>query len=273
MGAMLDAAWNGAVFAPPTRVDIASIEAAILGQLRALITGIEIAHYPDRPESWRMTHRVGAALVMYKGAEYGGLLDTAAVIQERKLEFEIALLMRDLGWSVGGATAGPSPGAYAMIESIRNALTGFRAPGCGKMHPVREKFVERDKQGGVWSYALTFHLTTPAVEASTTENFPLFVRGLAMEEGGETSIAVGAASYTFDSNGRVTLANGNVFAVSVIAQGGVARRLGVDFTVDRVNGIVAAMSGGAIAPGETVQIAYQRGEVAIATAGQNAPTN
>ena len=141
------------------------------------------------------------------------------------------------------------------------------------MHPVREKFVERDKQGGVWTYALTFHLATPAVEVSTTENFPLFIRGVAMEEGGETSIAVGAASYTFDSNGRVTLAHGNVFAVSVIAQGGIARRIGVDFTVDRVNGIVATVAGGAIAAGETVQIGYQFGEVAIATAGEGSPTN
>jgi hypothetical protein len=125
----------------------------------------------------------------------------------------------------------------------------------------------------VWSYALTFHLTTPAVEASTTENFPLFIRGLAMEEGGETSIAVGAAAYTFDTNGRVTLAHGNVFAVRVTAQNGAARLAGVDFTVDRVNGIIAELPGGAIAVGDTVQIAYQFAEMAIATAGQIAPTN
>lgn len=273
MGAMLDAAWDGAVFAPPTRIDIEAIESAILGQLRSQISGIEIAHYPDRPESWRMTHRVGAALVMYKGAEYGALLDTAAIIQERRLQFEIALMMRDLGWSVGGAPSGPSPGAYAMIESIRAALTGFRAPGCRKMHPVKEKFVERDKQGGVWIYALTFQLTTPAVEASTVEDFPLFIKGIAMEEGGETPVAAGAAGYTFDSNGEMRLPNGNVFAVSVTGPGGVALRVGVDFTVDRVNGIIAATAGGAITAGEAVQIAYQFADEAIAISGQSAPTD
>ena len=120
------------------------------------INSIEIAHYPDRPETWRLTHRVGAALVMYKGAQYGELLDTAAIIQERKLEFEIAVMMRDLGWAVGGDPSGPSPGAYAIIEAIRTALTGYRIPGCRKMYPVREKFVKRDKQGGVWTYASTF---------------------------------------------------------------------------------------------------------------------
>src|ERR1700730_10382775 len=153
MGAMLDAPWAVATFAPPTPLDIATIENAIVTQLRSQISSIEIAHYPDRPETSRMTHRIGTPLVIYKGAQYGDLLDTAAVIQERKLEFEVSVMMRDLGWSVGGDASGPSPGAYAIIESIRRALTGFEVPGCRKMYPLREKFVKRDKQGGVWTYS------------------------------------------------------------------------------------------------------------------------
>ena len=148
MGVMLDGPWNGVTFSPPTAIDIATIEDAIVTQLRSQISLIEIAHYPDSPETWRLTHRLGAALVMYKGAQYGELLDTAAVIQERKLEFEIAVMMRDLGWAVGGDASGPSPGAYAIIESIRAALTRYQIAGCRKMYPVREKFVKRDKQGG-----------------------------------------------------------------------------------------------------------------------------
>src|SRR5258708_14564476 len=117
MGVMLDAPWNGVVFAPPTAIDIATIQEAIVTQLRSQISSIEIAHYPDKPETWRMTHRVGAALVMYKSAEYGDLHDTAAIIQQRKLEFEISIMMRDLGWAVG------NPRAYTIIEAIRTALT------------------------------------------------------------------------------------------------------------------------------------------------------
>ncbi len=273
MGAMLDAPWNGTVFTPPTAIDIATIEAAIVNQLRAQIDSIEIAHYPDRPETWRLTHRVGAALVMYKGAQYGDLLDTAAIIQERKLEFEIAVMMRDLGWAVGGDPSGPSPGAYAIIESIRTALTGYLIPGCRKMHPVREKFVKRDKQGGVWTYASTFALSTVAVEASQPDDFPLFIKGIALEEGGQTSITVGAAAYTFNSSLQIQLPHGNVFAVSITAAGGAALLQGVNFSVDRADGIVTAFSGGAISAGETVQIAYSYAEEAIATAGQSDPTN
>ena len=62
-------------------------------------------------------------------------------------------MMRDLGWAVGGDPSGTSPGAYAIIEAIRTALTGYLIPGCRKMYPLREKFVKRDKQGGVWIYA------------------------------------------------------------------------------------------------------------------------
>ncbi len=273
MGVMLDAPWNGVVFAPPTAIDIATIEDAIVNQLRSQISSIEIAHYPDRPETWRMTHRVGAALVMYKGAEYGDQLDTAAIIQERKLEFEISVMMRDLGWAVGGDASGPSPGAYAIIEGIRTALTGFLIPGCRKMYPVREKFVKRDKQGGVWTYSSTFALSTVAVEASQPDDFPLFIKGVALEEGGQTTITVGASAYTFNSNLQVMLSQGNVFAVSITAPGGAALIQGTDFSIDRANGIVTAIPGGAISAGETVQIAYAYAEEAIATAGQSEPTN
>jgi hypothetical protein len=273
MGAMLDAPWAGAVFAPPTPTDIATIEAAIITQLRSQINLIEIVHYPDRPETWRMTHRVGAALVIYKGAQYGDLLDTAAVIQERKLEFEVAVMMRDLGWAVGGDGSGPSPGAYAIIESIRAALTGFRVAGCRKMYPVSEKFLKRDKQGGVWTYASIFALTTMAVEGPHLDGFPLFIKGVGLEEAGQTSITVGAAAYTFDSTGKVQLPQGNVFALGITGPGGAALAQGTDFTVDRANGIVAALPGGAISAGETVQIAYAYAEEAIAAIGQSAPTN
>ncbi len=270
---MLDRPWNGVSFAPPTAIDIATIENAILAQLRANINTIEIAHYPDRPETWRMTHRVGAALVIYKGSLYGDLLATDAVIQERNLEFDVALMMRDLGWSVGGDAAGPSPGAYAMIERVRSLLSGFVVPGCRKMRPVREKFVERDKKGGVWTYALTFAITTLAVEGPPIQNFPLFIRGVALEEGGQTTITVGAASYTFDSTGKILLPNTNVFAVNMTAIGGAQLTEGTDFTVDRSDGIIAAIAGGAISPNQTVQIAYAYAEEAVATNGDTAPTN
>lgn len=272
MGAMLDAPWTGAAFAPPTAIDIATVEAAIVAQLQSAVGGIEIAHYPSRPESYRMTHRVGAALVMYKGAQYGEQLDTAAIIQERRLAFEVTVMMRDLGWSYGGAAGGPDPGAYAILESIRAALTGFRVPGCRKMRPVRERFIKRDRQGGVWIYAIGFELSTVAVEASPADNFPLFIKGIAQEEGGQTAITVGAAQFTFNANGQIQLPHTNVFAATVTAAGGAQLAEGTDYSLDGVNGIVTALAGGAAAAGETVSIAYSYAENVVAVAGQSAPS-
>ena len=125
----------------------------------------------------------------------------------------------------------------------------------------------------MWTYSSTFALSTVAVEASQPDNFPLFIKGIALEDGGESTITVGASAYTFNSSLQVQLPQGNVFAVSVTGPSGVALIQGADFAVDRADGIVTGLPGGAITAGDTVQIAYAYGEVAIATAGQTAPTN
>jgi hypothetical protein len=261
----LDAPWVGQKFAPPTALDIATIELAIVTRLRSAITTVEVGHFPDDPEAYRLTHRIGAALVRYEGGKYGPLLDTAAVVQERRLEFAITLMMRDLGWSFGGAADGPSPGAYAMLEAVRATLTGFVVPGCGKTFPVRERFVKRDKQGGVWIYALVFALTTVSVEASTADNFPLFIRGVAQEQGGLTVISIAAAPYTFNLNDQVQLPNGNVSAIAVTNFASNAPYSGgIDYTIDSVNGILTRIASGALPAGATVNIAFSYAETVIA---------
>jgi hypothetical protein len=63
MGATLDSPWVGQGFSPPTPLDIGTIETALVNQLVAQISEIEIVHFPDKPEAYRMTHRIGSALV------------------------------------------------------------------------------------------------------------------------------------------------------------------------------------------------------------------
>jgi hypothetical protein len=273
MAATLDSPWAGTNFTPPTAIDIATIETAIVAQLAAQVGGIEIAHYPDRPESYRLTHRVGAALVQYLGAKYGAMLDTAAIIQERTMEFGVTVMVRDLGWSYGGEPGGPSPGAYAILEAVRAALTGFRIPGCRKIYPRSERFVERDKQGGVWIYQISFGLSTVAVEPSATDNFPLFVRGVAMEEGGQSQVTLAPAPFTFSAGGTIQLPNGNLTAVVVTAAGGAVLVPGTDYSLDAVNGIITALAGGAASAGETVQVGYTYADQVIATAGESSPSD
>jgi hypothetical protein len=278
MGVTLDSPWAGQTFAPPTPLDIATIESAIAAQLRGQVNAIEIAQFPDKPAAYRLTHRIGAALVAWRGATYGALIDTAAVVQARRLEFEVTLLVRDLGWSFGADPSGPNPGAYALLEAIRAALTGFRVPGCRKMFPLREQFLGRDPQGGVWTWSAVYALETMALEASTQNNFPIFIKGLALEEGGQTVRVVTRTAYTFNAQAQIQLPVGNVANLVVTPfEGGNPYLAGTDYTLDAVNGIITQLVGGAIAPLATVDVAYSYSETVTAIAGGSssptAPTN
>ncbi len=254
MPAILDTPWAGQTFTPPTPLDIATIETAIVGQLRSKISLIEIVHFPDRPEAYRMTHRIGAALVSYRGATYGDLIDTAAVVQPRKLEFEVRLMARDLGWSYGAIATGVSPGAYSLLEAVRAALTGFQIPGCRKIYPLKERFVDRDAQGGVWIYAISFAVETLAVEVSPGDQFPLFITGVAQGAAGERVATVGLFQQTFDAHGSVQLPYGNLSNVVMTDPSGRRYVEGTDYAVDAANGRVSLIAGGALAPGASVNV-------------------
>jgi len=271
---VLDSPWSGQSFTPPTALDIETIETTVVNRLSAQITGIEVAHFPDQPEAYRMTHRVGAALVRYEGAEYGKLIDTAAIVQERTLKFEVTVLMRDLGWSFGGPPSGGTPGAYALIEAVRAALTGFRVPGCEKTYPLRERFLKRDKQGGVWIYTITFALRTIAVEPSTLDGYPLLALARAQEQGGITAVSVAPMLYTFDVSGHIQLPQGNVSVVLVTnPANGAVYTAGIDYTLDATDAIVTQLPAGTIAAGATVAIGYVYADVVTAIAnGGSAPT-
>lgn len=278
MGVTLDSPWVGQTFAPPTPLDIATLESAIAAQLRAQVTAIEIAQFPDKPAAYRLTHRIGAALVAWRGATYGALIDTAAVVQARRLEFEIILLVRDLGWSFGADPSGPNPGAYALLEAIRAALTGLQLPGCRKLFPLREQFLGRDPQGAVWTWSALYALETMALEASTQDNFPLFIKGIALEEGGQTARVATQAAYTFNSQGVIQLPVVNVANLVITPAGGGNPYLaGTDYTLDAVNGIITRATGGAIPSGATVNVVYTYSETVTAVAGSSssptAPTN
>ena len=274
MGVTLDSPWAGEIFAPPTPLDIATLESAIAAQLRAQVTAIEIVQFPDKPAAYRLTHRIGAALVAWRGATYGALIDTAAVVQSRRLEFEIILLVRDLGWSFGADPSGPNPGAYALLEAIRAALTGLRLPGCPKLFPLREQFLGRDPQGGVWTWSALYALETMALEVSTEDNFPLFIKGTALEEGGQTVRVATEAAYTFNSQGVIQLPVGNVAnLVATPAGGGNPYIAGTDYTLEAVNGIITQTAGGTIPSGATVNVVYTYSETVTAVAdGSSSPT-
>ena len=265
MAVFLGSPWTGQTFDPATALDIAAVEAAIVAQLQAAIGNlVEVRHFPDKPEAYEMRHRIGVAMVIYMGGDYGDILDTGHVAQERTMEFAVGVRIRDLGWAFGGPPSGTSPGAYQVLEGIRMALTGFQPnTGCTKMRPMRERFLDRDKQGGVWVYEMVFATRTVAVENFQPPTFPLFIHGTALEEGGVTTMQVGVALLTFSGNpGTISLPQGNLSAVMVKNQALTTTYTeGADYSVDYVNGVITRIASGAIASNATVAASYGYSEV------------
>ena len=273
---VLDSPYAGSTYAPPTPEDIGAIEGAIVGQLRnALANQIEVAHFPDRPEAYRLTHRVGAALVRYEGSEYGKIDAVDLVVQERTLAFSVTLAMRDLGWAYGGPASGTNPGAYAIIDAVRVALLGFQPnSGCRKMWLSRDRYEDRNLDGGFWIYALTFHTSVRVVENYEAPNFPLFTTGKFLEQNGQTSVFVAPAQYTFNASNEIQLPYLNVGDVIVAAIGGAPYSPATDYSVAGSTGIITRLASGLIPADATVSVSYCYAEIVTALAsGGSAPTS
>jgi len=278
---VLDSPWVGQNFSPVTPLDIATLEAAIVAQLQTYLTAalgsqmIEVTHFPDRPEAYELRHRIGVAMVIYMGGDYGEIIDIGHVAQERTLQFAVGLRIRDLGWAFGGPPSGTSPGAYQILEAVRLALLGFQVnTGCTPMRAIRERFIDRDRQEGVWVYEIIFATRTVVVENFQPPTFPLFIHGTAMEEGGVTTLEVGVAMLTFSgAPGTITLSQGDLSAVAVKSQDLATTYLvGTDYSADNVNGIISRIAGGAIPANATVAVSYAYADVVTALAsGGNVP--
>lgn len=281
MAAFLDSPWTGQTFNPPTDLGIATIEAAIVRQLQTYLGAalgpqmIEVTHFPDKPEAYEMRHRIGVAMVIFMGSDFGVIEDIGHVAQERTLEFAVGLRIRDLGWAFGGPPSGTSPGAYQIIEAVRLALLGFQAnTGCTPMKAIRERFIDRDKQGGVWVYESTFSTRTVVIENFQTPTFPPFVQGKVLEESAlrVTATKIGVELLTFASD-TIALPQGNITDLIIKNQALTTTYLAqTDYLLDNVNGIITRVNGGGIASGATVAVSYTYSDIVTALAsGGNVP--
>ncbi len=249
MGVVLDAPWVGQQFSPPTPIDIATIETAIVTRLQSMVTSIEIVHFPDNPKNYRLTHRIGAALVVYRGSDYGPVRGHRGR-SSRNEKWSSTSPCSSATWdgAVGGPPGATSPGAYAILEAIRAALTGYRVPGARKIYMVREKFVERDTQGGVWIYLLTIALRTMAVAAlDSAATSRSSSRAWLWKPAARARSRSARRSSPSTRRIRFNFPKETSYALTVSTLGGSAFIAGTDFTLDPVNGIVTRIASGGIA--------------------------
>lgn len=121
-------------------------ENLILARLQAQITGIQIESFPEKAAEYNLKHPVGAILLHYSGAKFGKNEGVIHVVQETELKWGITLIVRNLRTQTG---------AYAYLDSIRAALTGYRPyDNYEVLYPLSEQFLSNDDN--LWVFAVDF---------------------------------------------------------------------------------------------------------------------
>ncbi|WP_051340945.1 Gp37 family protein [Azospirillum halopraeferens] len=141
---------------------IPDLETAIVERLGGAVPGIRVEAFPEDPASYALKHPRGAVLVGYGRSTYGKPEALGVIAQERRLEFDITVLARNLR---------QHDGAYAHLEAVRVALTGWRPPGARKLYPLRDRFL--GVSNGVWRYVITIATSAVALETAETEQAAL----------------------------------------------------------------------------------------------------
>lgn len=156
---------------------IANIETAIIERLKSKISDVLVEGFPEKPSEYKLLHPKGALLVSYAGSTFSEPEAVDIVLQTRKIEFDITVVMRHLR---------THEGAYAYLDAVRTVLTGYRIPGCSKMYPTREQFIS--EENGIWQYAITFTLTVPAIEIEEDEQLPLLKKITTIDDYGTVEV-------------------------------------------------------------------------------------
>jgi hypothetical protein len=177
--------YAGVNYSPALPNDAATVQNGIVARLQAMFgaagtlsafSNISVDAFPDDPETWRPLNQVGQVLVRYDGSTYGPIEDVGVVVQQRKLKYRIGVVARGLGWQDAAGVS--AQGAYAILGACLIALLGYKVPGTQEMiYAERDEFVRRDRQGGIWIYALDIVVTTWIVATPDPEVIANLLQG------------------------------------------------------------------------------------------------
>jgi len=144
---------------------------ALVQRLKAAFPDMAVEDFPDKPDEYRLNHPKGALLVSYLGAKYEAPLDAGLVVQDATPKFSATATLRRLN--------GPD-GAVAILARMRQALQGFKPPGCQrKVWLLAERFL--GENAGIWQYALDFATQAVAVEDAEGDTGPLLTHLTAVD--------------------------------------------------------------------------------------------
>lgn len=125
-------------------MNILDTEEKIIDRLKEKITDLRVEGYPDDPGTYSLKHPNGAILVRYQDSTYTEP-ESFTVSQKQNAAFDITIITKNLRTNTG---------AYAYLEAVKSALTGYRIPDLARLYPTRDGFILHDR--GVWYYGITF---------------------------------------------------------------------------------------------------------------------
>lgn len=148
------------------------IEVAIVDRLKAAFTElgkphptIDVIAWPGRPDTYKLSHPIGACMVIYNGTKYDDSHAMAGQAVYGDAEFEIGILARTLREHQppqGSASDALGTGAYDFLAVCRQALAGWRVPeAAGHVRVQKDSFTAYKE--GEWGYSLFITMPTMTV--------------------------------------------------------------------------------------------------------------
>ncbi|PIQ25416.1 hypothetical protein COW20_15255 [bacterium (Candidatus Blackallbacteria) CG13_big_fil_rev_8_21_14_2_50_49_14] len=132
------------------------IETAIVDRLKIALSPLPVEALPEK--QWNFTHPIGAALVVFTGADPGPGIDLFTTAQPVTLSYELVLFSRSLRSGTG---------LYSLLEASRKALLGWVPPDSG-LTPFRiGRVTNHGQEEGAWSMSII--LNTQAVWVDDAE--------------------------------------------------------------------------------------------------------
>jgi hypothetical protein len=112
-----------------------------------------VEDFPDKPQSYRLTHPNGAVLVQYTASQYGKSETLDWVVQQRQQHWRLVLL--------GRQQYGAKKGVVTMLNRLTRLLPGKQLGACEPIQLLRDYFVRQDE--GLWEYCIEFSMASPVV--------------------------------------------------------------------------------------------------------------
>jgi hypothetical protein len=254
--------WSGVEYNPALPTDLVTAQSAIVAKIKSaggMLARFDVSGFPTHPDMYRLTHPIGAVLVLYEGSTFTPKSTTIdEVRQERTLIWSITVATRDLGWAYGGPSSASNPGAYAALENTRLALAGYRIPGFTKIIPLTERFIKKDIDGGAWYYELRICHRSVVINVMPDVDYPI------LRDVQYTRVEEPLTVFTVANDGTIRLQREKVRDLIMMNESLSATYTpGEDYSLNSASGVITIIDGGALSVGSRVKLKFAFVEVEV----------